>query len=178
MSYSCPVMTADAAAVKALVERELSNLTDPRVLAFVRSLLVEPRLELRDWDYGEPGQQYPCWIVLDDSAGSDTGIAYCESGFGPKCPWGLLFLEASTSEAARYNGMGMDSGWYASFLGAFFESMAATALPIWRVFEGVSGVSWKPIGPEGEWEATWERVYALRTNAPETPYNVHHSVAY
>src|SRR6267154_2221046 len=54
-------------------------------------MLIEPYVLLRYWDYGEPGQQYPCWMVLrDDHSGGE--VAYCEYGFGPRCPWGLITI--------------------------------------------------------------------------------------
>jgi hypothetical protein len=51
------------------------------------------------------------------STGSDTAIVYCSSGFGPRSPWGLLFL-------TRYPNMGMDSQWFVSLEDAVRESMA------------------------------------------------------
>ncbi len=48
---------------------------------------------------------------------SNTGIAYCEFGFGPRNPWGLVFLSRGS--------IGMDSAWYESFWASYFESMAA-----------------------------------------------------
>ena len=47
---------------------------------------------MRGWDFGEPGQKFPCWIVLDHLP-TNTCIAYCENGFGPSYPWGLLFIK-------------------------------------------------------------------------------------
>ncbi|CAG0933531.1 hypothetical protein TFLX_03094 [Thermoflexales bacterium] len=64
---------------------------------------------------GKKGQTYPCWIVLEHKE-SNTGIAYCDYGFGPKDPWGLVFLSGDS--------MGMDSGWFSSLEDAFRESMA------------------------------------------------------
>jgi hypothetical protein len=69
--------------LKALVEDELARLADARVTTHIRSLLIEPTPVLRDWDYGVPGQQYVCWNVLEHHP-SNTGVAYCESGFGPR----------------------------------------------------------------------------------------------
>ena len=73
-----------------------ARMADARVMNHIRSLLVEPRPVLGDWEYGHKGQQYVCWIVLEDHA-SKTGIAYCENGFGPTAPWGLIFLEDSSA---------------------------------------------------------------------------------
>src|SRR5262249_12080529 len=122
-------MAINADKLKNLVERELQNLSDIRVLSHIRGLLVEPNAVLLHWDYGVPGQQYPCWIVLADPK-SNTAVAYSEQGFGPRNPWGLVWLPTDD----EHSSMGMDSGWFPSLLGAYFESSAAD-LSIWRVFK-------------------------------------------
>jgi hypothetical protein len=81
---------------------------------------------MRPWDYGRPGEAFPCWLVPEHQA-SNTGIAYCEQGFGPRCPWGLLFLEGT-----EHMSMGMDSAWFEYFLEACFEFKASSEVPIWR----------------------------------------------
>jgi len=125
---------------------------------------------MRAWDYGEPDEVYPCWLLLAEKS-SNTGIAYCEFGFGPTRPWGLLFLEG------KYMSMGMDSGWFDRFLDAYFESMSATNLPIWRVFEqNGSDFPGKPISVEGTWEATWDVVMRLRSERPQLGFNCWQSV--
>jgi hypothetical protein len=63
---------------------------------------------------------------------SNTGIVYCESGFGPRAPWGLVWLGDVENE---HMPMGMDSQWFSTLLDAYFESFAATELPVWRVFK-------------------------------------------
>jgi len=88
-------------------------------------MLVEPYVALCQWDYGEQGQQYP-WIVLTDRYPT---IAYSEYGFGPRSCWGLLCAPDRGCQS-----MGMDSGWFTTFLDAFFESMACIDLPIWKAF--------------------------------------------
>ena len=105
-------MSVTPAKIQALLETELSALTDQRVISHVRSLLVEPTAVMRDWAYGRLGERYPCWAVLNHND-SNTGIAYCESGFGPKCPWGLVFLSGT-----QHMFIGMDSAWYERFLDA------------------------------------------------------------
>jgi len=129
---------------------------------------------MRDWAYGEPGQQYPCWTVFEHDA-SDTTIVYCESGFGPRCPWGLVW---SGDEKRKYFPMGMDSGWYPRFLDAYFESFAATELPIWRVFRTDASGTRELLTEEGSWEAAWQQVYARRGADPACRYDCDHSVAY
>jgi hypothetical protein len=99
-------MALDASAVSALVDAELSGITDPAVAALIQQLRIPPRVEARPWDYSGPGQ-YPCWFVLEDRD-VNIGVAYCEHGFGPKAPWGLLWL------TGRHQSMGDDSGWFIS----------------------------------------------------------------
>jgi hypothetical protein len=167
-------MPIDAAALKAQIAHELERLSDALVKCHIRSLLVEPKPVLLDWDYGKPGEQFLCWVVLDDSA-SRTGIAYCESGFGPRDPWGLVWLG---SEDGKHGSIGMDSAWFRIFLDAYFESFAATRVPIWRVFRtNTSGVR-EPITNESTWKAAWERVIEFRATDLSSRYDCDHSVAY
>jgi len=166
-------MAIDADTLKTLVVRELRHLSDVRVLSQIRRLLVEPNAVLRNWDYGAPGQQFPCWIALADPK-SNTAIAYCEYGFGPRAPWGLICL---IPDDDGHSSMGMDSGWFSNFLDAYFESSVATNLPIWRVFKTHSDVR-QPLNEEGAWEPTWEKVYELRKADPSSRYDCWHSIAY
>jgi hypothetical protein len=99
------------------VQRELSAIHDPALLDLVRKLLVEPYEVERAWNYGAPGQTYACWTVLEHQP-SGTGVAYCEEGFGPDHPWGLVAL------SGPYMSMGMDSAWFASLEDAVRESHA------------------------------------------------------
>jgi hypothetical protein len=48
-------MTIAAEILKTLVEAELAAVSDARVVAHIRGILVEPHVVLRSWDYGEPG---------------------------------------------------------------------------------------------------------------------------
>jgi len=104
------------ATIEGLILDQLDRIPDPIVTA-VQLLLVAPHVEVRDWDYGPAEQKYPCWIVLEHPA-SNTGIAYCNEGFGPGDPWGILFLQGQQLS------MGTDSQWYASLEDAFRESIA------------------------------------------------------
>jgi hypothetical protein len=109
-----------------LVDRELELHADPAQRQRARSLLVPPRCEERFWDYGEEGLTYSCWIVMEyhrDNA--DTATAYCEQGFGPMHPWGLLSSDPQTS-------MGMDCGWFAHLGECLRDSFA------WDFIEGCS----------------------------------------
>jgi hypothetical protein len=105
------------------------------------------------WDYvgggwGEGPSEYPCWVVLDHEA-SGTGIAYSEYGFGPRRPWGLVF----TADTDERRSMGMDSGWFPTFLEAFFESWASAELPVWQVFEATVGAALtEPMSSTAAWK--------------------------
>ena len=107
----------DQQRIQSLVDLQLSSIADPRVADAIRQLLVVPREEPRPWDYGLPDHSYACWMVLEHAA-SNTGICYCAQGFGPKSPWGLLFLKGP------HKGMGMDSSWFQSLEEAFRDSHA------------------------------------------------------
>ena len=163
--------TISANSLCLLIEKELAMLDDNRVIEHIRRLLIPPCLQTKAWDYGEPGDAYPCWLVLAHQA-SNTAIAYCEFGFGPKNPWGLLFLEGS-----EYLSMGMDSGWFRHFLDAYFDSFAATELPVWRVFQQQgSALPRVPITDEDTWDATWAKVERLRKENPSFRYDCSQSV--
>ncbi len=112
-------MAISSLQIRALVANELAGVSEPSVKAYIGSLLVEPQIVMRQWDYGEIGEVFPCWSVLNHSR-SNTGIAYCEYGFGPKNPWGLVGLSGSDHKS-----MGMDCGWFPTFLEAFFDSAAS-----------------------------------------------------
>lgn len=103
--------------IEALVARQVARISQAELLEALRPLLVQPRCEQRPWDYGAAGQTYPCWIVAEHQP-SNIGIAYCESGFGPSSPWGLLFLRGP------HLSMGVDSQWFVSLEQAFRDSMA------------------------------------------------------
>jgi len=73
--------------------------------------------------------------------------------------------------------MGMDTGWFGSFLEPYFDAIAC-ALPIWRVFkkEG-EGLPGRALTGEAGWNETWEEIYRLRKSDPDGHYDCHHSVA-
>lgn len=106
-----------AKSISELVEREIMNMTDPRIAQRIRELLVSPYPVERTWDYGTPGEQFTCWTLLEHPP-SNTGIAFCSQGFGPSNPWGLVFL------SGPHMSIGMDSGWFGSLEDAMRESMA------------------------------------------------------
>jgi hypothetical protein len=109
-------MRAQAPDIEALVDREISRIQQPDLVAFAKSLRITARLEDRPWDYGTDGQTYPCWVSFEHAA-SNTAVAYCAEGFGPRCPWGLLWLTEPRN-------MGMDCQWFVSLEEALRESPA------------------------------------------------------
>ncbi len=98
----------DMKMILAKIHAELSRIVDEPLLVAMKPLLVTPRCEKREWDYGTLGQNFECWIVLEHLP-TNTCVAYCDLGFGPSSPWGLLFI------AGDHISMGMDSGWYSNF---------------------------------------------------------------
>jgi hypothetical protein len=109
----------DAADVAKLFDEELSRIRDARIVAALRRFQVPIRCEQRRWDYGSKGQTYPCWVVADD-CDSATSFVYCEFGFGPRQPWGLLNMADSPNPQS----MGGDWGWFATLEAAFRDSYA------------------------------------------------------
>lgn len=105
--------TADA---EKLLTSELARITQRDLVELVGRLRVTPRCENRPWDYGETGETYPCWILLEH-AQSDTCVAYCDMGFGHEYPWGLLFI-------CTHLNMGMDCQWFTSLEDAVRQSTA------------------------------------------------------
>ncbi len=164
-------MTVTATTLLKIVSAELAALNDARITEHVRSLLVPPVPVVRAWDYGTPDEAYPCWSVLEHKR-SNTGIAYCESGFGPSDPWGLVFLNGT-----EYMSIGMDAAWYPRFLDAYFESMAASELHIWRVLrEDEEDPPARFVTPEGNWDETWAEVERLRAQHPQRRYHCTQSI--
>ena len=100
-----------------LTQSELTKITNSDLVGRIQELLVTPYPVQRYWDYGKPGEAFDCWIILEHRP-SNTGIAYCEKGFGPAYPWGLIFL------TGEHMSIGMDSAWHLSLEWAMRESMA------------------------------------------------------
>ncbi|MBJ7485814.1 hypothetical protein [Brevundimonas sp.] len=119
--------------IVAQIDSELSRLTDDNAKQAVLHRRVDPRPITLDWEYGTAGQQFDGWVVFDHEAESDTLIVYCEHGFGPTFPWGLVFASAQDGRRS----MGMDSGWFSSFMDAFWDSHAATSLTRSRLSESL-----------------------------------------
>ena len=95
----------DRESVKALVQDQLALIRNEARKRALQAILVEPRMEDREWDYGEAGERYRYWVVAEESQ-SGVILVYCEQGFGPESPWGFL-LTRDDQETT----LGMDSQW-------------------------------------------------------------------
>ena len=112
-------MLLSASDVQHLVETELARIQDPVALARIRELRVMPYAVKREWDWATPpGQMFACWTVLEHPE-SNTAVAYCPDAYGPRTPWGLVFISGPYAPL-----MGMDAAWYATLEEAVKESMA------------------------------------------------------
>ncbi len=162
-----------AAEVAAAVDEDLANLHDSRVRAGITAFRVAPPTAIRlGWDYGKPGETFDGWLVFSDPE-QRTGIAYCDQGFGPTRPWGLI----NTGETCP--SMGMDSGWFRRFLDAYLDSFSAADLPIWKVVRRNKDRSSRtPITEELSWEEAWKIVYRLREEDPAYAYDCEHDISY
>ena len=89
--------------IRALVEVELSKITNPEITKGLRTFLIAPRQELRTWDWKKPYAQFPAWVVAESSR-YDYGIAFSDYGFAPQSPWGLVF-SSKTNFDADYAGI-------------------------------------------------------------------------
>src|SRR3954468_24002372 len=104
----------DVASVSALLEAEISKISDAALADVVARHRISPRLEERKWAYA-PDTSFPCWIVFEHIE-SNTGVCFSEHGFGPRTPWGLLWLVGVRQD------MGDDSGWFLSLEDAVRDS--------------------------------------------------------
>jgi hypothetical protein len=166
-------MEINPARLQSHIDNELKCISDQRVIDQVRKyLLPHAELQLRDWNYGYAGEQFPCWTVLKHPT-SRTEIAYCAQGFGPAFPWGNLNQLGNEDDS-----MDMDTEWSFTFLDAFFDSSAAAELPIWRIFKGHPGaVDYTAVSEEGEKAVRWNEVKKLRAETSDD-YTIDTSIAY
>jgi hypothetical protein len=139
-----------------LIESELTQLSDTRVLSHIARLRIEPRPFAGRWIFSRARRYHTCWAILQDERGH--GIAYCASGFGPSLPWGLMRLDDGSP-------MGQDSGWLPTLLDAYFGYFGEE-VPIWRVLMQRPGEPPRFITAEASWGETWRRVLELRASDP------------
>jgi hypothetical protein len=103
--------------VSCIVGKELACMSDSALLSRIQEWLVKPYAVERDWDYGRDGERFTCWTVLEHPL-TNTAIAYCQQGFGPTYPWGLVCL------SGEHMGIGTDSAWFSTLEAAMRGSMA------------------------------------------------------
>lgn len=96
-----------------LIKDELGKIDNSDRRESLSNILIDPYLEDREWDYSETKQTFPCWIVA--SPNESILFAFCEKGFGPDCPWGLL-------SSASQGSMGPDSCWYSYLDDLYIQS--------------------------------------------------------
>jgi hypothetical protein len=99
--------------VRRLVEAEMRKMANPGVVEGLQTFLVDPRVEIRDWDWGQTAAKFPVWIVAESSR-YDYGIAFSDYGFAPDHAWGLVFLSRSNFDA--------DYCWFPSLEDAYKDS--------------------------------------------------------
>jgi hypothetical protein len=163
-----PRPVLDPRTLKDLVDAELAQVSDARVLADIGRLRIEPRPFAGRWNFTRARRYHPCWAILQNERGH--GVAYCASGFGPSLPWGLMRLSGDSW-------MGMDSDWLPTLLDAYFGSLG-DEIPIWRVLMRRPGEPPRFITAEASWDETWQRVYELRASDPAARYDCDHGIAY
>ena len=103
--------------IQQLVDAELATIDDPIRRAALAALLVTPKSFSLKWGYGMPGERYQCWLVGISPDGK-TRLVYCEKGFGPSYPWGIVGIAQEW--------MGMDCQWH---VGLEHAAIGAGALP-------------------------------------------------
>lgn len=149
---------SDKISIKQLLQKELEKITDPIVRAGIEKVLVEPTSHIRKWDYSTTNESFICWIIATDIL-TDTSIIYCEQGFGPETPWGLV------SSSVSY--FGMDSGWFDNLLDCYLDSFHAGELQIWGI-EEIKENNTKEIIVE---ELTLEKAFAFRDSLTDSKQN-------
>ncbi|MCE0522235.1 MAG: hypothetical protein LV480_04925 [Methylacidiphilales bacterium] len=95
-----------------LVEKQIEKM-EASIITGLRSFLIQPRLESRDWGWSQPIQTFPVWIIAE-SQQYDYCLLYSDYGFGPVNPWGLGF--------SSYKGFDADYCWYGSLEAAYRDS--------------------------------------------------------
>jgi hypothetical protein len=89
--------------IQRLVDAELSIVVELSRREALRATVIHPKAVRLKWNYGKPGQQFQCWVAAR-SENSQQYIVYCDQGFGPAYPWGIV--------GASEDSMGMDGQWH------------------------------------------------------------------
>lgn len=91
-----------------ILRGEIAQISSPRQLAFLDSILIEPYETWLLWEYGRE-EQFVAWVFADLGE-RDVVAQYCRGGHGSLgSPWGINFRTAGH--------FGQDSGWYRSLKG-------------------------------------------------------------
>ena len=108
-----PMPNRSANEVRDLVDAELSGIGNADAMRGIHTFLIEPRMEMRFWDWGETPRDYAVWVVAESSR-YDYGIVFSDYGFAPDRPWGLVFLSHRNFDA--------DYCWYSTLANAYSDS--------------------------------------------------------
>lgn len=103
--------------IRRLVHAELAKVGDAARRDALIAVLVSPQPLSLKWGYGKPGEKYECWLV-GLSPNGNTRLLYCEKGFGPSDPWGIVGVSDDW--------MGMDCQWH---VGLEHAAIGAGILP-------------------------------------------------
>lgn len=110
-------------AITTIVSTQRAALRDPAASAAFARLSVPPYASLRRWNYGGPDDKFSCWIVAE-SARQNLAVAYCDQGFGPMHPWGVVLLRGDDFQMS----LGMDSDWFGTLEEVLTQSWASRRL--------------------------------------------------
>jgi hypothetical protein len=69
-------MVDSVAEVQKIVQAACEEIADPTIREAVEKHLIEPRLQLRTWEYGESAS-FPIWLIADTGE-RGAGIGYSE----------------------------------------------------------------------------------------------------
>jgi hypothetical protein len=108
-----PVPDRTEEEVRLLVEAELRKIADASIVQGLKLFLIEPRVEMRFWQWAKPPVDYPVWVIAESSR-YDYGIAFSDYGFAPDHSWGLVILSHIDFDA--------DYCWYSTLEVAYRES--------------------------------------------------------
>lgn len=155
--------------VGAMVGRELTQLSDSGVVAHIQALRDQPTVTIRRWNYGRD-ERYRCWTVLRHPA-SDTGIAYCEHGFGPRSPWGLVLLQGDERlTSLEWIALGIRRSCKLSLNRMRQQTCQSGTSSKWTARLGTCKM--QALSSEGDWDATWARLTALQAADPANQYDM------
>jgi hypothetical protein len=110
--------------IQRLVKVELSKVSGTTRRSVLAAILIPPQPLYLNWEYGEPGERFKCWLV-GLSPDGNYRLVYCDNGFGPEHPWGYV--------GATANSMGMDCQWHVGLQHAAIGARLLDAPPNYKV---------------------------------------------